>query len=278
METNKIRGDKRDAIVLNIIKNGILYLGILVLICTIFFGSFYTIPAGERGVLLTFGKPTIEAQQEGLHFKVPLAQKIIKMDVKTQKYETDASAASKDLQVVSTKIAVNYHLVESTVPTLYKDIGINYQDRIIQPAVQEVVKASTAQFTAEELITRRPEVKQNIKQLLIDRMESRGIIIEDISITNFDFSENFNSAIEAKVTAEQKAFEAKNKLEQVKYEAEQRITQSQAEAEAIRIQAQAIQAQGGEEYVQLQAISKWDGILPVYTSGAIPFIDVTPNK
>lgn len=256
----------------------IIGLGVLALILlVIIFGSFYTIPAGYRGVVLTFGKPNMVASTEGIHFKAPIAQKVIKMDVKTQKYEADASSASKDLQIVSTKIAVNYHLTPDRVPEIYKDIGISYQDRVIQPTVQEVVKASTAEFTAEELITRRPEVKDNIKQLLKERLDLRGVIIEDISITNFDFSESFNNAIEQKVTAEQNALAAKNKLEQVKYEAQQRITQSSAEAEAIRIQAQAIQAQGGEEYVKLQAISKWDGVLPVYTSGVIPFIDVTPE-
>ena len=239
------------------------------------FSGFYTIKAGDRGVLLTFGKPNMNVMEEGLHFKIPLVQSIKKMDVKTQKYETDASSASKDLQIVSTKIAVNYHLTSSMIPNIYKDIGISYQDRIIQPAVQEVVKASTAQFTAEELITRRAEVKEKIKMLLQDRVNDRGIIIEEISITNFDFSQSFNDAIEAKVTAEQKAMEAKNKLEQIKYEAEQRITQSKAEAEAIRIQANAIQAQGGKDYVQLQAIAKWNGEMPRYVGGnAIPFVNI----
>ena len=238
------------------------------------FSATYSIPAGHRGILLTFGKPTMEAQTEGLHFKIPFVQSVKKMVVQTQKYETGASAASKDLQIVTANIAVNYHLTPDRVPEIYKDIGITYTDRLIQPAVQEVVKASCAEFTAEELITLRPLVKEKIKVLLKDRLDNRGLIIEDISITNFDFSANFNEAIEAKVTAEQKAMEAKNKLEQVKFEAAQRIAQSEAEAEAIRIQANAITSQGGKEYVQLQAISKWDGVMPKFTGGAIPFIDL----
>ncbi|MBU1235105.1 MAG: prohibitin family protein [Proteobacteria bacterium] len=240
-----------------------------------FFGTMYSISAGERGVLLTFGKPDVTPKTEGLHFKIPLAQKIVKMEVKTQKYETDASSSSKDLQIVSTKLAVNYHLNPSSVVTIYQEIGLDYNNRLIQPAVQEVVKASTAQFTAEELITKRSEVKEKIKELLKLRLDQRGILVEEISITNFDFSDEFNKAIEMKVTAEQQALTAKNKLEQVKYEAEQRIAQAEAEAEAIKIQAEAITSQGGKDYVQLKMIEKWDGKLPVYSLGnAMPFIQL----
>ena len=240
--------------------------------------SFYTISAGERGVLLTFGKPNMEAVSEGLHFKIPLAQTIKKMDVKTQKYEADASAASRDLQIVSTNIAVNYHLIPDSVPVVYKEIGLSYQDRIIQPAVQEVVKASTAKFTAEELITRRAEVKEDIKRLLKERLQERNLIVEEISITNFDFSESFNEAIEAKVTAEQNALQAKNKLEQIKYEAEQTVEKAKAEAESLRLQRQEITpdlVKLRQIEVQRTAIEKWDGKLPQVTGGAIPFIDLT---
>lgn len=240
------------------------------------FSTMYIIGAGERGVLLTFGKPSEMAVGEGLHFKVPFAQKIIKMDIKTQKYEAAASAASSDLQIVTSNIATNYHLESSAVPSIYREIGLDYQARIIQPMEQEVVKSITAKYTAEELITRREEVRVEIKNHLYERLSPRGILVEEVSITNFDFSPSFNEAIEAKVTAEQNALAAKNKLEQVRYEAEQRLTVARAEAEAIRIQAEAITSQGGAEYVQLQAIQKWNGILPQFTGSGIPFIQFTP--
>jgi len=258
------------------IKLGIFFF-VIFFILALIGTSVYTISAGERGVLLTFGKPDDIPSGEGLHFKVPIAQRVVKMDVKTQKYEADASAASKDLQVVSTKIAVNYHLVEDSVPKLYKEIGINYQDRIIQPAVQEVVKASTAQFTAEELITRRPEVKEMIKILLRERITKRGIVMEDISITNFDFSEAFNSAIESKVTAEQLKLKADRDLERIRVEAEQKIAQAMAEAESLRLQKQQVTSEMIELRkieVQSKAIDKWDGVLPRVNSGVIPFINV----
>lgn len=257
-------------------------IGIIIIIgLIILFGSVYTIGAGQRGVLLTFGKPSQIASVEGLHFKVPFAQKVVKMDVKTQKYEADSSAASRDLQVVSTKIAVNYHLTPENVPNLYKEIGIAYQDRVIQPTVQEVVKASTAEYTAEELITRRPEVKERIKELLKLRLQDRGIVVEDISITNFDFSASFNDAIEQKVTAEQLKLKAERDLERIKIEKQQIITQAEAEAEALRLQKQEVTPdliRLREIEVQREAINKWNGILPQVTGGAIPFIDIRQNQ
>lgn len=252
---------------------------VFVISLTVIFGSFYIVSAGERVVLVTLGSPDPIPRTEGLHFKVPIIQKAVHMDVKTQKYEADASAASADLQTVSTKIAVNYHVSPEATTKLYQEIGLDYQARILQPAVQEAVKAATAQFTAEELITKRTLVKDQIVLSLQNRLSERSITVEDVSITDFDFSDSFNSAIEAKVTAEQNALAAKNKLAQVEYEAQQRITQAKAEAEAIKIQAEAIQAQGGKEYVDLQAINKWNGILPQFTgSGGIPFINFNSNN
>jgi regulator of protease activity HflC (stomatin/prohibitin superfamily) len=258
-----------------IIIKGIFLIIIGMVVLSFLFGSFYTIQAGERGILLTFGKPDLTAKGEGLGFKIPFVQSIVKMDVKTQKYETPASSASKDLQTVSTTIAVNYHLSPEYIPYLYKDIGTAYNERVIQPTVQEVVKAVTAEFTAEELITKRPQVKEQILITLQDRLRDRGILIEDVSITNFDFSSSFNEAIEAKVTAEQLKLKADRDLERIKIEAEQRITQAEAEAEAIKIQAAAIVSQGGKDYVQLQAISKWDGKMPLITGDNTPFVDIT---
>ena len=248
---------------------------LLVIVLALMLSSFYTISAGERGVLLTFGKLDETAKGEGLHFKIPIVQSIIKMDIKTQKYEADLSAASRDLQTVSTKIAINYHLVPEMTTDIFQSIGINYAEKVIYPLEQETNKAITSQFTAEQLITNREEVRQKMKDSLAEKLFPRGIVVEEISIINFDFSPSFNQAIEAKVTAEQNALAAKNKLEQVKYEAEQRIAQATAEAEAIRIQAQAITSQGGKDYVQLKAIERWNGIMPQVTGGVVPFVDIT---
>lgn len=257
----------------------ILY-GFLAFLCLfLLFGSIYTVSAGQRAVLLTFGKPDTNTIVEGLHFKLPFVQQIVKMDVQTQKYDNKASAASKDLQTVSTDVTLNYYISPERVPEIYTKVGVTYQDKVIQPAIQEVVKAITAQYTAEELITRRPEVKDKIDIALRERMATWGIIVQDILITNFDFSPSFNTAIEAKVTAEQNALAARNKLEQIKYEADQRIAAATGEAKAIEIQARAIQANGGKEYVQLQAINKWNGVMPLVTGGnSLPFINIGTNS
>jgi regulator of protease activity HflC (stomatin/prohibitin superfamily) len=257
-------------------------LGIIIIITL--FGTFYTIPAGYRGVLLTFGKPDMIAQGEGLHFKIPFVQQIIKMQVQTQKYEADASAASKDLQTVTSKIATNYKLDPESVARVYQEIGIDYSVRVIQPAEQEIVKSITAKFTAEELITKREDVRVEIKQLLHDRLLPRGIIIEEVSITNFDFSPEFNKAIENKVTNLQAALAAQNKLEQVKYEAQQTVTKATAEAEALRLQKQQItpellqlrqiEVQSKALDIQGKAIEKWSGVLPQVTGNNIPFISI----
>jgi len=237
----------------------------LILVVLLLFGAspFYMVSAGERAVVLTWGNPSMTAVSEGLHFKIPMVQTVHIMDIKTQKYEADATAASKDLQTVTAKIVTNYHLVGETVPRIYKEIGVDYASRVIQPMEQEVTKATTAKFTAEELITKREEVRQEIKTILKERLAERGIIVEEVSIVNFEFSPSFNAAIENKVTALQNALAAQNKLEQVKFEAQQRVAQATAEAEAIKIQASAIQAQGGANYVQLKWVEKWNGAQPV---------------
>jgi regulator of protease activity HflC (stomatin/prohibitin superfamily) len=201
------------------------------------------------------------------------------MDTRTQKYEASLTAASQDLQDVNTKIAINYHLSPDSVPDIYRTIGVNYADKVIYPLEQESNKAATAQFTAEQLVTKREQVKEMMKTTLQEKLAPRGIIVEEISIVDFAFSPSFSQAIEAKVTAEQNALGAKNKLEQIKYEAEQRVTQAKGEADAIAIQAQAITAQGGKDYVSLQAIQKWNGVLPIYTGGGVvPFIDITSKQ
>jgi regulator of protease activity HflC (stomatin/prohibitin superfamily) len=254
-----------------------IYVVIALIVLVILFGAVYTIPAGERGVLLTFQKPNNIAMGEGLHFKIPLVQSVVKMNVQTQKYTVEkAAAASKDLQTVTTDVAINYYINPDSAPEIYRNIGVNYQDKVIAPAVLEILKASTAQYTAEQLITDRPAVKDKIDVGLRDRLKEFGINVQATSITQFDFSAQFNDAIEGKVTAEQNALAAKNKLEQIKYEAQQRVTQASAEAEAIKIQAQAITQQGGKDYVQLQAISKWNGNMPLVTGGnSLPFIDIS---
>lgn len=247
----------------------IILVGLFILVL---FGPVYIVPAGYRGVLLTFGKADEYPKGEGLGFKFPFIQSVVKMEVRTQKYEADATAASKDLQIVTAKIATNYRLVPGDVVKIYNTLGESYPERIIQPLEQEVVKATTAMYTAEELITRREEVRQEIKRLLTERLAERGIIVEEISITNFDFSESFNNAIEAKVVQLQNSETARNKMEQIKFEAQQRIIEAQGKANATYIEAKALRE--NPDILQLRAIERWDGRTPLVVGGVVPFLSL----
>ena len=236
----------------------------------IIFGSFGTIGAGERGVLLQFGAVKDKVFGEGLYFKIPFVQSVVKMDVKIQKDEVAASASSKDLQVVTSRIALNYHVAPESVNKIWQEIGRDYNVRIIAPTIQEAVKAVTAKFTAEELITKREEVKEQIKMNLAERLLTHAIIVDEFNIIDFFFSEAFNAAIEAKVTAEQLKLKADRDLERIVIEKEQMITAAEGKAQAILIEARALMA--NPKVVELRWIEKWNGEVPQYWGQASPFI------
>lgn len=235
--------------------------------------SFFTIVgAGERGILLQFG--TVKGIYEpGIHFQVPIIYSVVVMDVRTQKSEVPVDAASKDLQSIHTLVALNYHADPGTVDTLYQHIGTEYEVRVIDPAIQESVKAATAQFTAEELITKRPLVKEEIKTMLTERLSKSYIIIDDFSIVDFKFSEAFDQAIELKQTAVQEALKAENDLKRIQIEAQQQIETAKADAESIRIQGEALKE--NQNLVQLKFVEKWNGQLPVYMMGeSVPLVNL----
>jgi len=221
-------------------------IGVVVIVASLIIGSFTTIPAGHRGVVIRFSAVTGSILDEGLKMKMPFIDSVEKMSVQTQKYEADSSAVTNDLQDVTTTIALNWHLDPSMAAEVYRTLGLDFIDRIAAPAIQETIKQVTAKFNAEDLILKRDEVKGNITDSLSDRLFERGIITETVSITNFQFSATFTAAIEAKVAAEQAVLEATNKLERVKVEAQQREAEAKGEADA-RI-AKAI---GEAEYIRV---------------------------
>lgn len=250
--------------------------GVVVLLVLLWLAPFTSVSAGHKAVVLRGGK-VVRVLDEGYNYKAPAIESVIEVDVRTQVESTEATAASKDLQTVSTKVAVNYNVLPDKVAEMWNGVGEDYKSIIIDPAIQEAVKAATAKHTAEELITKRENVKDEIMASLKQRLgESGFLMLTQVSITNFDFSNSFNTAIEGKVTAEQTALAAKNKLEQVKYEAQQQVEKAKADAESIRIQAQAITQQGGKDYVQLKAIERWDGKLPaqMIPGATVPFLDL----
>jgi regulator of protease activity HflC (stomatin/prohibitin superfamily) len=254
---------------------------IAAVVFSLIFGSFGIINAGERGVKVRLGS-VVGTIEPGLYFKLPIIEKVRKMDVQTQavlyEREEPLMSASKDLQDVQIATVVNYHLDPLQVKEIYIQYRDqeNYEAQVVRPAVRDIVKATASQFTAEELVTKRPEFTGQVLLKLNERLSSKFSIVEQVNITNFQFSDSFTKAIELKVTAEQEALAAQNKLEQVKFEAQQKIETAKAEAEAIRIQAQAITQQGGEEFVNLKAVEKWNGVLPtqMIPNSAVPFINL----
>src|SRR3989304_1311258 len=207
------RGPKRSLVIIGAIIVGFLFLN-----------PWIQIGAGERGVVLNFGAVQDNVLDEGLHFRVPLMQQIIRVDVKVQKAQTEAAAASSNLQDVSSTVAINYHIMPDKANIVYQSIGVHFKERIIDPAVLEVVKAVTAKYTAEELITKRPAVSDAMKLSLTERLLEHNIAVDAFSIVGFRFSKIFMEAIESKQTAEQLALKAKRDLDRIKIEAEQTVT------------------------------------------------------
>lgn len=253
--------------------------GVLFVIYILSSSAWFIVEPGERWLIVSLGSLLETTYGEWFHFKVPFITTSVTMNIQTQKAEVTADSASKDLQIVTTVIAVNYNLESAAIRSLYQTVGTNdvIEFKIIAPTIQESVKSTTAKFTAEELITDRSAVAVDIKANLTNKLGKLGILVSDINIVEFRFSPEFDAAIESKVRAEQDALAQKNLLEKVKYEAQQTIETARAQAESIKIQAEAVTSQWGADYVKLKWIEKWNGALPTTTLGEQGFI-VNLNK
>jgi prohibitin 2 len=249
--------------------------------------SVVTVQAGYRGVVLYLGAVEDRVLGEGVHIITPFAEQVIQMEVRTQKFEAEASAASKDLQEVQTVIALNYRIDAQQVNKIYQLLGITYQDRVISPTIQESVKASVAKFNAEELITKRENAKDVIAQAIRTTLAANNIDVQNIFITDFQFSQSFAAQIEQKVVAFQKFLTEENNLRAVRVIANQNVVQAEAaaranvakadgEAQAINIITQELRS--SPEYLQWQAINRWNGQLPysLGNEGGLPFFNL-PN-
>ena len=269
-----IENDDRDEgkAAYDFLKNAIIVITIVVVACITLASTTVIVDAGYRGVVLYMGAVEDKVLDEGFHFITPFVEHVVEMEVRTQKYEAIATSASKDLQDAHTTVALNFHLLPGSVNKIYQEMGLNYADRIIAPAIQEVVKASTANFNAEQLITERTIIKGQIEKGLLDRLNERGIIVEAVSITDFKFSEQFSVAIEQKVTAQQLAMKAENDLRRIEIEAQQKVATARGEAEAIRVIN--IELEKSPNYIQWQAVQRWNGILPLVTGGAMPLVNI----
>jgi len=254
----------------------------VVVLFFLFSKPWVQIGPGQRGVVLNFGAVQDVVLDEGLHFRVPIMQEVALLDVKVQKAVTDTVAASADLQDVTSTVALNYHLIPDKANVVYQRIGAFFKERIIDPAILEVVKAVTAKYSAEELITKRPQVSEAMRLALTERLREYHIAVDAFSIVAFSFSKVFAEAIEAKQTAEQLALKARRDLDRIKIEAEQKITAAKAEAESLRLQRANISTDLIELRkieANLKAIEKWNGILPQVTGGgSVPLIGMGDLK
>lgn len=243
--------------------------GVLVLIALgIVLTTFVTVNPGEKAIVLRLGAIDRTLAQ-GFHLLTPFAESAVILDTRVQKEQADATAASKDLQTVAATVAVNYNIDGDKISELYTNVGTDYKTKVIDPAIQEVVKAVTAKYTMNDLLAQRAQVSSEMREGLIERLQPYYIHVTDVSIVNFSFSASVEAAIEGKVAAEQSALAAKNKLDQAQYD-----------AQAIRVKSEAA---NNEKYIELQrlevekaAIEKWDGKLPqqFIPGSALPFINL----
>ena len=254
-------------------KNVFIIAAALLLLFILLRAAIFVVPAGNVGVITRWGAVN-RTSQAGIHIKIPFAENVVMMSTRTQKDESPATAMSNNLQVVTSLIAVNYRLDGSKALQVYQEIGPDYAQIVVAPAIQNAFKATTARFTAEELITKRGEVRQMAEDELIGQVEPYHIIVENFNIINMDFSAEYQNAIESKQVAQQQVETSKQKLAQAEIDAQTVIAQAQGQADAQK----ALKDTGAltPEYLQYLFLTKWNGILPqVMTSGSGMMLDIS---
>lgn len=256
------------------IKKLIIILAIVAVITIIAVNTITVVGAGHTGVVVTMGKVNEGVLQEGIHAKIPFIQNVVMIDNRIQKLEVTTEAFSKDLQSVDTTLAINYRVDTAKSYSIYKNIGANYEDVLVTPAVNEVLKAITAKYTAEETVTNRALISKGLVEELNNKLNSIGLYVTDVNIVNFDFSEAFITAIEEKQVAQQKLLKAET-------EKKTAITNAEAEAEAAKIRAQG-EAEANttlsksltDQVIENKKIEKWNGEMPKVTGGSGTIIDL----
>jgi prohibitin 1 len=252
--------------------------GIAFLLMAILFRPFAIVNAGDRGVIMHFGKIQNQILDEGIHPIMPVFTSVKSLTVRVQQNTFHADAASRDLQKITTELAVNWHIDPIKVNRVFQQVGDNEQiiTGIITPAVSEVLKASVSKQTAEEVITKRTQLKEEIDNNLKKRLATYGIIVDDVSLVNFAFSPEFGKAIESKQIAEQEAKQAEFIAQKATQEAQAEVNRAKGQAEAQRLQRETLTP----VLLQKQAIEKWDGRFPTVMggSGTLPLININPNS
>ncbi len=254
-------------------RNFLIKLILSIALIVIIFFPFVLVNAGERGVLMKFGEVQDKILGEGLHLVIPIVNTVEKLSIRVQKQEISAEASSKDLQDVYTDVALNWHIIPEEVNLIFQEIGDKIQvvDKIINPAVEEVLKAVMAKYTAEEIITKRGEVKGGVDDLLTTRLTNYHINVDDISLVHVHFSERFSDAVEAKQIAEQEAKRAEFIALKAIQEAEAKVNLARGEAEAQRLIKETLTS----DIIRKQTIDRWDGKLPKIVNGGQLKFDVS---
>lgn len=234
--------------------------------------SFYTVKSTERGVLSTFGKIQDGTVKDGLHFKIPFVQSVDKVNVQQKKFDGTEDSYTRDVQTSEVQYTINYDLVQDNVAKLMKNVGDDYHNRIVVPYVRSAIKSSFGNFNATQIVENRDKVRSEIEAKLRTTLDSRYFTNIHFQLVNIDFDDQFETAIKEKQVAEQNALKAKNVTIQVEEQAKQTKIRAEAEAEAIRIKSTALER--NPKLVEYEAVQKWNGKLPEYTGGAIPFINI----
>lgn len=255
-------------------KTGIFgFLLLLFIIGFIFCNPLTIVNAGERGVKVSLGKVSPQSYTEGVHFVMPFISKIHKMDIKTQKSNIATIIFTKDIQQARLEYVINYNLQPENVHKMYKEVGKNYKDTILVPVVEGTVKNVVGSYNANDLVGSRAKATSDILIKLQEQLDDNYINVTDFNITNIDYSDSFEKAVEAKTVAEQEALKAKNMTAKVQEEARQKVISAEAEAKSMAIRANALTQ--NKNLVEYEAVQKWDGKLPQYMMGnSVPFVNL----
>lgn len=240
------------------------------------FSTFFIVPPGEVAIKTRLGS-IVDSYSEGMHFKLPFFESITKFSIQIQRADIKTQAFSKDLQTMNAHLVVNHRIQKETAVSIFRNLGPNYVENIVDPAVQEVFKAIAARYSAERVISERNDLVMEINKEVKERLTLKEIVVTDISVTDLDFTDQFLKAVEDKQVAEQQAKMSEKLVEKAKRDAEQAIAKSRGEAEALRMQREQVTPQLIELRkvdAQLKAIEKWNGVLPGYVGGGVPFVSI----
>ncbi len=252
---------------------GVVTIIVLFVIAILMCNPIVVVGVGERGVKVTLGKVSPESLGEGMHFIMPYVQKIAKMDVKTQKYNTQTHVYTKDIQQARISYVVNYNLLSDSAYRMYQEVGMDYVSKVINPVLEGTIKDVIGKWNAQDLVANREEATNEILVKLRNQLADRYVNVSGFQIVDINYSEVFERAIESKVTAEQDALKAKNKTVQIQEEARQKVISAEAEARSMSIRANALTQ--NKALVEYEAVQKWNGILPQYMMGnSVPFINL----